>query len=274
MPIRPPSRPRPPGPAIPLVIAWIALGACANEQPTFEEIPPADVLYQEGIETLKGYRILGIIPRVDYNAAIESFQAIVDNYPYSDYAEMAELKIADAYFDDERYEEALSYYRDFAELHPDHEEVAYTIFRSALCHERRVRDPNRDQTPTVDALIYLDRLLTRYPHSEYAQRAEILWRQLRTRLAQQISSIADYYLAAGEYEAAAERYRSLLNEYPGLGMDAETLYKLALCYDLLNREDEAALIYQSIVQHYRDSDVAADARAQMGRETDWRPRAR
>jgi outer membrane protein assembly factor BamD len=256
------------------VIAWIALAACAKEQPTFEEIPPADVLYQEGIETLKGYRILGIIPRVDYNAAIESFQAIVDNYPYSDYAEMAELKIADAYFDDKRYEEALSYYRDFAELHPEHEEVPYTIFRSALCHERRVRDPNRDQTPTVDALIYLDRLLTQYPHSEYSQRAEILWRQLRTRLAQQISSIADYYLAAGEYEAAAERYRSLLNEYPGLGLDAETLYKLALCYDQLNRDDEAALIYQSITQHYRDSDVAEKARAQMGRETDWRPRAR
>jgi outer membrane protein assembly factor BamD len=256
------------------VIAWIALGACASEPPAFEEIPPADVLYQEGIETLEGYRILGILHRVDYTAAIESFQAIVDNYPYSDYAEMAELKIADAYFDDGRYEEALSYYRDFGELHPEHEEVPYTIYRSALCHERRVRDPNRDQTPTVDALIYLDRLLTQFPHSEYAQPAEILWRQLRTRLAQQISSIADYYLAAGEYEAAAERYRSLLNEYPGLGMDAETLYKLALCYDQLNRGDEAALIYQSIVQHYRDSDVAADARAQMGRETDWRPRAR
>ncbi len=93
-------------------------------------------------------------------------------------------------------------------------------------------------------------------------------------MAQQISSIADYYLAAGEYEAAAERYRSLLNEYPGLGMDAETLYKLALCYDQLNRDDEAALIYQSIAQHYRDSDVAEKARAQMGRGTDWRPRAR
>jgi outer membrane protein assembly factor BamD len=262
---------------LPLLVCLLAGGlavGCKSAPLTFEEVPPADELYEEGLTTLEGYRILGVIPRVDYTAAIEVFQAIVDNYPYSDYAVLAELKIADAYFEDERYEEALSYYRDFADLHPQHRKVPYTIFRSALCHERRVREPNRDQTPTVDALVYLDRLLTHYPHSEYAQRAEILWRQLRTRLAQQITSIADYYLASGEYEAAAERYRSLLNEYPGLGLDAETLYKLALCYDQMNRNDEAALIFQSIVQHYGESSVAEDARAQMGREFDWRPRAR
>ncbi len=256
-----------------LLSGGLAVG-CKSPEPSFEEVAPADELYQEGLTTLEGYRMLGVIPRVDYTAAIEAFQAIVDNYPYSDYAVLAELKIADAYFEDKRYEEALSYYRDFSELHPQHEKVPYTIFQSALCHERRVRDPQRDQTPTVDALVYLDRLLTHYPHSEYAQRAEILWRQLRTRLAHQITSIADYYLASGEYEAAAERYRSLLNEYPGLGLDAETLYKLALCYDQMNRNDEAALIFQSIVQHYGDSSVAEDARAQMGRGIDWRPRAR
>ena len=252
-----------------LVVAW----ACASPPPTFDEIPPAEELYQQGLETLEGRRILGIYRHVDYTAAIETFQAIIDNYPYSDYAVLAELRIADGYFDDGKYEEALSYYRDFGDLHPRNEKVPYTVFRAALCHKQRVKSPNRDQTATRDALVFLDQLLSKYPHSDYAERAEVMWRDLRMRLALQIRLIGDFYLGRHEYQSAAERYRSLLNEYPGLGLDAETLYKLGVCYQKLNRGDEAALIFQAIVQYYGRSSVAEDAQRQMARSTDFRPRA-
>ena len=245
--------------------------ACASPPPTFEEVQPADDLYQRGTEILEGQLWLGFLRRVDHAAAIEIFQTIIDNYPYSDFAVLAELKIADAYFENGKYEEALSYYRDFGELHPRQEQVPYTVFRSAICHERRIGSHRRDQTATRDALIYLDRLLTRYPHSEYAERAETMWRDLRMRLALQIQGIGDYYMGQGEYEAAAERYRSLLNEYPGLGLDPKILYKLGMCYRKMNREDEAASIFQSIVRYYDDSSVAEDAEDQMARGKDWNP---
>jgi outer membrane protein assembly factor BamD len=202
---------------------------------------------------------MGIIPRTDYEGAIETFQAIIDNYPYSDYAVLAELAIADAYFEDRKYEEALSYYRDFVDLHPQNEKVPYATFRAALCHERRTHPPNRDQTATRDALQFLDRLLATYPYSEYASEGETLWRELRTSLAKQIKSIGDFYMKRGEWESGAERYRSLLNEYPGLGLDAEALYKLGVCYAEMNRREEAEGIFQAIVQNYADSDVARDA---------------
>jgi outer membrane protein assembly factor BamD len=242
-----------------LALLLLAAGGCKSPPPAFEDVPPADELYQEALETLDGGRLMGIIPHVDYTAAIETLQAIIDNYPYSDYAILAELKIADAYFDDEKYEEALSYYRDFADLHPQHERVPYTIYRSALCHQRRIHAANRDQTATRDALVYLDRLLARHPHSEFATEAEALWRDLRTRLAHQIMKVGDFYLGRDEYESAAERYRSLLNDFPGLGFDALALYKLGVCYSAMNRRDDAERIFQAIVQNYQGSDVAEDA---------------
>jgi len=240
--------------ALPLLLA-----ACAKPPPSFEEVEPADVLYQRGTEALEGSFFLGLIPRVKYDDAIEIFQSIIDNYPYSEYAVLAELRIADAYFDDSKYEEALAYFRDFADLHPQHEMVPYTIYRAALCHERRMRSSNRDQTPTRDALLFLDRLLSQYPYSEYATEAEVLWRSLRTRLAEHVKEIADFYMSRSEWESAAERFRTLLNEYPGLGLDAEALYRLGLCYLRMNREPEAESIFQAIVQNYQDSDVARDA---------------
>jgi outer membrane protein assembly factor BamD len=243
-------------------IALLVATACASDPPAFEDVAPADELYADAMETLAG-RSWILFRTVNYAGSIEKFQAIIDNYPYSEFAVKAELQIADAYFDDDKYDEALSYYRDFADLHPRHEKVPYTIFRSALCRERKMRAANRDQTATRDALLHLDRLLANYPHSPEAREAEILWRDLRTRLAENVVEIAGFYQARGEYESAAERYRSLLNEYPGLGLDAQALYNLGICYLEIRRTEEAERIFQSIVQNYRDSEFASEAAAQI-----------
>ena len=232
--------------------------ACSSPPPAFDDVPPAEELYEEALDILKGQRWY-FFRITDYIRAIEKLQSIIDNYPYSDVAVLAELKIADAYFDDRRYDEALSYYRDFADLHPQHEKVPYTILRSALCRERQMHSTNRDQTATRDALLHLDRLLAKYPHSPEAREGEILWRDLRTHLAKNVTEIAEFYLEREEYESAAERYRSLLNEYPGLGLDAEALYNLGVCYLEMRRTEEAERIFQSIVQNYRDSEHAAAA---------------
>lgn len=245
-------------PTLLVLVAALAVG-CAKPPPEFEEVAPADQLYADAQKILEGKHYLGFIPYTDYGAAIETLQAIIDNYPYSDQAVLAELAIADAYFDDGKYEEALSYYRDFTELHPQHEKVPYAIYRSALCHERRSHAANRDQTSTRDALGFLDRLLATYPYSEYASEGEVLWRDLRATLADQVKRIGDFYMKRDEWESAAERYRTLLNEYPGLGLDAVALYKLGVCYQQMNRLEEAESIYQAVVQNYQDSDVAADA---------------
>ncbi|NRA00611.1 MAG: outer membrane protein assembly factor BamD [Myxococcales bacterium] len=241
------------------LLALPLLFACATTDADFANVAPADELYATGLELLEGDALLWVIPRIKYNEAIETFQTIIDNYPYSDYAVRAELKIADSYFDQGKYEEALSYYRDFGDLHPQNEKVPYTLMRAALCHERRVKPPYRDQTATRDALLYLDRLISKYPLSEFTPEAEESWRKLRLRLAEQILGIADFYRKRDEYESAAARYRSLLNEYPGLGLDASALFHLGVCYRAMDREQEAERIFQAVVQNYYDSDVARDA---------------
>jgi outer membrane protein assembly factor BamD len=212
---------------------------------------------------LEGRMILGVYHRVDYLKAIEIFQSIIDNYPYSEYAVESELQIADAYYADGKFEEALSYYRDFSDLHPDHEKVPYSIYRSALCYESQLESPERDQTATTNALLFLDRLLLRYPHSEYARDAEPMWRDLQVRLAESEEQVADFYRDREEYEAAAERYRALLNDHPGLGLDARVLFKLADCYAALRRTDEADRIFRTLVVHYQDSRYALEAKQRL-----------
>lgn len=229
----------------------------------FEDVAPPDELYAEGIQALKGRRILWIFPKVDYDGAIETFQSIIDNYPYDEYAVKAELRIADAYYDDKRYEEALSYYRSFADLHPQHEMVPYTVLQAALCHYNQISSINRDQTSTREAQAYLERLIREYPYAEETREGEQLLRELRTQLARAEMRMGDFYLARDEWQAAAERYRGLLNTYPGLGHDAEGLYKLGVCYEHMMREDEALRLFHVVVANYPESNLAVKARLRI-----------
>ena len=223
----------------------------------------ADELYAEGLETLEGWRLMWVLPIVNYTKAIETFQAILDNYPYSDYAVKAELQIADAYFNDGRFEEALSYYRDFGDLHPQHAKVPYTILRSAMCHYEQIRSINRDQTSTREALHFLELLLRDYPYAPEATEGEVMLHALRTRLSQNVLHIGDFYLRQREFQSAAERYRSVLNSYPGLGHDAEALFKLGVCYENLKREDEALRLFHVLVENFGSSRQAKAAAAHI-----------
>ncbi len=242
---------------------WLGSLGCASTgaegEDAWAELAPAEELYAEGLALFDGGRKIWLVDTTDYPAAIGKFQDIIDNYPYSEYAVLAELRIADAYFEQGLYEEALSYYQDFSDLHPDHERVPYTIYRAALSHVKRSKDSSRDQTATRQAIVQIERLLRDHPYSTEAQEAEQLWRDMRTRLGEHVMEIADFYLDREEWQSAAERYRSVLNEYPGLGLDAEALYKLGLCFTNMNREEEATQMFQVILDNYRGSDIAAAA---------------
>ncbi|MCR9097748.1 MAG: outer membrane protein assembly factor BamD [bacterium] len=245
--------------------AAVALAGCAGDTVTFEEVKPAEELYADGLEILKGRRILGIFPNTDYDAAIEKFQAIIDNYPYSDYEERAQLKIADAYFADDRFEEALSYYQDFADLHPQHSKVPYALLRAAKCHYNQIESVDRDQSSTFEATAALEKLIRNHPYAEETREGEEMMVSLRTRLAQNMLHIADFYLDRTHWQSAAARYRRVLDEYPGLGMDAKALYRLGVCLENMRREDEALRLYHVVVENYAETSSARRARARIAR---------
>jgi len=238
---------------------------CSKKTATFEDVKPADELYLEGLEILEGRRILWLFTMINYDAAIERFQAIIDNYPYSDFEVKAQLKIADAYFDDERYEEALAYYQDFADLHPLHKSVPYALLRAAQCHYNQIESIDRDQGSTNEATAALDKLIREHPYAEETREGEEMMVNLRTRLALNMLHIADFYLDRTHWQSAAARYRRVLDEFPGLGLDARALYRLGVCLENMRREDEALRLFHVVVENYSDSAAARRARSRIAR---------
>ena len=111
---------------------------------------PAQVLANEA-ETL--YR------EGNYEEAADMFQALKDRFPYSRFALLADLRVADAYLKAKRYEEAVLAYEDFIRLHPKNEAVPYAIYQMGMVYYDQMLTPDRDPTNARKAMETFRRLI-------------------------------------------------------------------------------------------------------------------
>jgi outer membrane protein assembly factor BamD len=241
----------------------LSLGAGCASAPPLEEIPSAEVYYQQGLEVLEGRRVLLFFSDVDYPKAIELFQEVIDNYPYSEYATLAELKIADVYYEQKKYEEASGYYQDFVELHPTHPQVDYAIYRNGICWFDRLRDPDRDQTPTREAIAQFKALLDRFPDSQYAPDASRMVGEGEERLASHDVKVGDFYMRREQCYAASLRYEQALTSYPRSSNRVDTLLRMARAQRCLSRLEEAVSLYRQVIAEAGDGELAVQAREEL-----------
>jgi len=174
----------------------------------------------------------------EYKDAIESFERLKDWYPFSKYAILAELKIADAHYHLEQYEEAIFAYEEFEKLHPRNEAVPYVIYQIGLCHYDQIDTIDRDQTPARKALESFQRLNKQFPNDQYARSgAEHIPKCLKS-LAGNDYYIAVFYYKSKHYKAALNRFMSVLSNYPDVGYHLDTLEYIAKCEALLSEDEE------------------------------------
>ena len=174
----------------------------------------------------------------EYKDAIENFQKIKDWYPFSKYAILAELKIADSHYHLKQYEEAIFAYEEFEKLHPRNEAVPYVIYQSGLCYYDQIGTIDRDQTPARKALETFQRLIKQFPDDQYAHSANEHIPKCLKSLAGNDYYIGQFYFNTKHYEAALKRFMSVLTNYPDVGYHQKALQYIAKCEASLSKETE------------------------------------
>lgn len=168
----------------------------------------------EGDETVLLNTGLDYFNKGRYSLAAETFQKLKDRYPFSPYATLAELRMADSKFYNGDYEEAIPLYEEFEKLHPNNEAIPYVIFQIGMCHYKLMTTPNRDQTNTHKLIQTYDRLLKKFPNSPYSQEAQVLRAEARNELALHEISVAQWYLKTHQGKQARLRLKRVITEYP------------------------------------------------------------
>ncbi len=149
-----------------------------------------------------------------YMLAEEIFQQIKDRYPFSPYATLAELRLADCKFYQGLYEEALPLYQEFEKLHPTNEAIPYVLFQQGTCYYRLMESADRDQSATKKMIQIYERLLKRFPDSPYTYEAKKRIHKGRERLAMHEIVVAKWYYRTRHYPQAKMRLLNALEKYP------------------------------------------------------------
>jgi outer membrane protein assembly factor BamD len=171
-----------------------------------------------------------------YAESGEVFQAIKDRYPYSGYAAVAEVRLADGHYERNEFEEAYIVYNDFERLHPKNERIPYVMYRKGMCEFEQITAMDREQSYAIRARIEFQRLIRRFPENGYADKAKKHLRRTLLYLTEYELSVGHFYFKMGEYEAALNRYTQLIKNYPDMGSYHEALEYISKCHVKIAQE--------------------------------------
>ena len=191
--------------AFALIFLWLVVGtagcACLTGS---KKVESAEELAEKGMESFE---------EEDYKDALKAFNTLKERYPYSRYAILAELKVADAHFYRKEYPEAIGAYEDFVQLHPKNEAIPYVKYQIGVCYYEQMLSKDRDQTPTRLAILSFERLLKEHYDSAYATEATKKINDCRKLLAEHELYVGRFYYKSKHYSAALGRFEGILTGY-------------------------------------------------------------
>lgn len=196
------------------------------------------------------------------------FRRIRREYPYSRYAALSELRIADCHLIQNHYTESIRAYRSFVRHRPAHAQVPYARFKIAESYYRQIPSDfflsppahERDQSPTRNALRQLRRFLLDHPESEFADEARDMVRGALTQLARHELYVAEFYLGRDHPRAAVGRLRRLLDVYEGSGVEPQALLLLGRVFLHMREVRDARRSFEELVERFPESGYAEQAR--------------
>lgn len=254
--------------ALLLALLGLGLSACSggNSQGKVDYSVSAQQNYERGLKELA---------QEDWVAAAKYFSFIKARFPYSKYAVLAELRLADAEFGAEHYVQAIDAFKQFIKFHPSHDMVrnGYASFRiggayyEMLPGDMWILPPSheKDQSASGDAHRELTDFLKKYPRSPQVPKARTLLGRINRRLAEHELYVARFYWKRGEPMGAVIRLRRLLDKHGGVGYDPEALYLLGKAYLEVNEPKRARKAWERLVKEYPNDDRSAEVRGELPR---------
>lgn len=174
--------------------------------------------YRIAYEMIKGHRrkMLGILPGfANRDRGIEYFERLIINAPYSDFAPLALMNIAEQHNISGRPEHAIDALDRLITNYPNSLVTSDAYLRLAQVHERLVDGPLYDQSSTKESLHSYQDFKILFPKDPDVAEAEAGEARMKEMLAQSRLKIADfYYFKRSRYQAARVFYNEAITIAP------------------------------------------------------------
>lgn len=205
------------------------------------------------------------------------FREVKRKYSYSKWARLAELRLADTDFEQEKFAEAIRGYRQFVHDHrSDVEEVSYARARIAESQYKQINESfllpsadERDQAVILDAFKELKGYVHDYPNDKATEHVKELLADVTARLMRHELYVARFYLNRDNFDAAVIRIQYAMRNFAGgagpkaeqydSGLEAEALLLLGEVYLKMKKYPEARSSFGNILTQYPQSPLTVQA---------------
>lgn len=199
-----------------------------------------------------------------FEEAIQKYREVQNKHPYSRFAVLAKLKVADINYARENFIEAQNAYQLFKDLHPKHERIDYVTFRLGMSYFNQLPSTiDRDLSQAHKAILYFDEVLMSYASSEHAKEAKEKKAEALRKLAEKEQYIADFYFKRKMYDSAVRRYEKLVRDFPGSGLETNGLYGASVSALRSGDIEKGKSLANRLIQQFPDSNEAQKVKGEL-----------
>jgi outer membrane assembly lipoprotein YfiO len=207
------------------------------------------------------------LERKKWEEARTLFKQLIDTYPRSPLVAEARLGVGDSYFFQRGSGNqvlAIAEYRDFLTFFPNHPRADYAQLQIGKAYFQQINKPDRDQTPTMEAVTELKKLTELYRNSLYAEEGQKLLLECYERLAQHEFNVGVFYLKTRKAcRGAIDRFKTALEKYPTFSKVDAVYFQLGEAYQLCGSPLEAMAYYKQLLDNYPKSNLRDEAEEKL-----------
>jgi outer membrane protein assembly factor BamD len=215
----------------------------------------------------------------DYDAAMDAFDdknwesarqqlnEVKRKYGYSRYARLAELRLADADYEQDKFAEATAGYKSFVHDYPNDPEIPYARYKVTMTQYDAVSASfllpsleERDLAYVNDAHASIRSFLNDYPNSEHAPQLAYMQSVVTGLLARHELYVARFYLARDEFAPAVARIEYCLRTYADSGLEPEGMVLLGEVYLKQKERLKARVVLELVLSRYPTSPFTVPAK--------------
>jgi len=240
----------------------VALSGCAGE----EQKVASPLHYTENAKRAYDEALVAFFDS-DWELANQLFGDVKRKYGYSRYARLAELRLADIAYRQEKFAEAVGMYKSFVNDYPNDPEIGYARYKIAKAEfvqsGASVLLPpleERDLSNVRDAHVALRALVTDFPESTHAVEMSYMLEVVTGLLVRHELYVARFYLNRDNFEAAVARCQYALQNYQDSGLEPEALVLLGETYLKMKESEKARSSFQLVLDKYPESAFTVPAK--------------
>ena len=185
--------------------------------------------------------------------AAKKFNEAEKLFPQSEWAPKSALMAAYSYYAQDYYSDVIAELKRFLKVYPNYQNLDYVYYLLGISYYEQIVDEKKDTQSILIAKKNFEKLIEKYPNSDYAIDASYKMDLIEDILASKEIYIGRYYFEKKKWIPAINRFKTVLDKYDDTIYTEEALHRLVEVHYTIGLKEEAKKYAKLLGYNYQSS---------------------